>query len=79
VPGIPVVEEVLGDLFGQLPRDQFLADDVPDSAEPRKPGSRGSADRRLPLLGQSASMGERLDQGFCPRLTWGFGSRSRRI
>jgi hypothetical protein len=74
-----VATEVLDDLLGELPGDQFLSNDVAYPAETGKPGTGARAERGLPLLGQLAPVRVRLDQGFCPRLTWGFGRRSRRI
>lgn len=55
-----------GYLLVQLARDQLLPYDVPQPAQLLQPRLRDVA-------------GERRAQSFVPRLTCGFGSRSRRI
>ncbi len=56
-----------GYLLIELPGHQLLSYDVPQSAQPAQPGIRRAPGER------------RRAQGRSPRLTCGFGSRSRRI
>ncbi len=73
----PADREVADDLLVELTCHQLLADHVTQPAHRAEPGAGrvGVEGRRLPRHPVGAGGG----QGRSPRLTWGLGSRSRRI
>ncbi|GAA3481764.1 hypothetical protein GCM10018966_062950 [Streptomyces yanii] len=82
--------EARGYLLVELPGDELLADGVAQPAEPSEPRRRGPGEPVVPGVpeggiarqarGRTADrVGKLRTQGRSPRLTCGFGRRSRRI